>query len=127
MPIVLQVALGGALGAMARYSINVGAMRYFGPGFPYATLCVNILGSFIMGTLITYLALRGDVSQTRLLPFLVTGFLGGFTTFSAFSLDAFTLFERGKVGLAALYVGGSVGASIAALVCGVVLVRGMMT
>ena len=118
-----QVALGGAIGACLRYLSNVGAMRLFGPGFPYATMFVNIAGSFAMGVLLVFLAHKGGM---RAAPFLLTGVLGGFTTFSAFSLDAFALYERGQAGLAAAYILGSVALSILALSLGVLLTRGAL-
>ena len=118
-----QVALGGAIGASLRYLSNVAAMRLFGPGFPYATLFVNIAGSFAMGVLVVLLAHKGGM---RAAPFLMTGILGGFTTFSAFSLDAFTIYERGQTGLAAAYILGSVSLSILALSLGVLLTRGAL-
>ena len=117
---LLQVAFGGALGASARYLANVGAMRLLGPGFPWATLAVNVAGSFLMGVLVVVLAQR---DATRLAPFLMTGVLGGFTTFSAFSLDALTLWERGQAGAASAYVLGSVAASLAAIVAGMAAAR----
>lgn len=120
---LFQVALGGAVGASARYLTNVGAMRWIGPGFPYGTMMANILGSFLMGVLVVVLAQKGGM---RLAPFLMTGVLGGFTTFSAFSLDAFTLWERGEVVVAVAYVAGSVILSIIALVCGVLAMRGVL-
>jgi len=119
---LMQVALGGAIGASGRYMTNVGATRLFGHGFPYGTLVVNIIGSFAMGALIVVLA---HVSGTRFAPFLMTGVLGGFTTFSAFSLDAVTLYERGQVGLAAGYVTASVVLSLAALGLGLLAARGI--
>ena len=118
-----QVALGGAIGASLRYLSNVGAMRLFGPGFPYATMFVYIAGSFAMGVLVVLLAHKGGM---RAAPFLMTGILGGFTTFSAFSLDAFTIYERGQTGLAAAYILGSVSLSILALSLGVLLTRGAL-
>ena len=118
-----QVALGGAIGACLRYLSNVGAMRLFGPGFPYATMFVNIAGSFAMGVLLVFLAHKGGM---RFAPFLMTGILGGFTTFSAFSLDAFIIYERGQIGLAAAYILGSVALSILALTLGVLLTRGAL-
>ena len=118
-----QVALGGAIGACLRYLSNVGAMRLFGPGFPYATMFVNIAGSFAMGVLLVFLAHKGGM---RFAPFLMTGILGGFTTFSAFSLDAFIIYERGQIGLAAAYILGSVALSILALSLGVLLTRGAL-
>ncbi len=119
---LLQVALGGAIGASGRYLVNVGAMRLMGPGFPWATLTVNVLGSFAMGLLIVALA---NKDATRLAPLLMTGLLGGFTTFSAFSLDAVTLYERGQMGLAMLYVVVSVVLSLTALIAGMALARGV--
>lgn len=118
----LQVALGGAIGASLRYASNIGAMRLFGPGFPAATLFVNIAGSFLMGVLVVALAKKGG---THLAPLLMTGALGGFTTFSAFSLDAFTLFERGETTTALLYIAASVILSLAALAAGILLTRGV--
>lgn len=115
-----QVALGGAIGATLRYLSNVTAGRMFGAGFPYGTLFVNVLGSFAMGVLIVTLA---EKSATRSAPFLMTGILGGFTTFSAFSLDSFALWERGDSLLAVSYVAGSVILSLAALAAGVYLCR----
>ena len=119
---LLQVALGGALGAAARYLTFLGANRLLGPGFPWGTLAVNILGSFLMGVLVVALA---HLSANRLAPFLVTGLLGGFTTFSAFSLDALTLWERGEAGAAAAYVAGSVLLSLAAILAGLWAARGV--
>ena len=119
---LLQVALGGALGASARYMTNVAAMRLVGPGFPWATVAVNVVGSFLMGALVVVLAHKDG---TRLAPFLMTGLLGGFTTFSAFSLDALTLWERGQTALASAYVLGSVIASLAAIVAGMAAARGL--
>ena len=120
---ILQVALGGAIGAVLRYLTNVGAKQAFGPGYPYGTLIVNIVGSFLMGVLVVVLARKGG---NHLAPFLMTGVLGGFTTFSAFSLDAALLWERGEVGLAALYVGASVIFSLLAVAAGLALARGML-
>jgi len=118
-----QVALGGAIGASLRYLSNVGAMRLFGPGFPYATLFVNILGSFAMGLLVVTLAKKGG---TALAPFLMTGILGGFTTFSTFSLDTFTLWERGQPLTALAYIAASILLSLAALAAGIYLARGAL-
>ncbi|NDV02247.1 fluoride efflux transporter CrcB [Pseudoroseicyclus tamaricis] len=115
-----QVALGGALGASLRYLAGLGTLRLAGPGFPWGTLAVNILGSFAMGTLIVILA---HLSATRFAPLLMTGLLGGFTTFSAFSLDAITLFERGQPGTAALYVTASLVLSVGACAAGLLLAR----
>ena len=120
---LISVALGGALGASARYLTNVSVMRVIGPGFPLATVVVNVAGSFLMGVLVVVLARRGGMDYA---PFLMTGVLGGFTTFSAFSLDTLTLFERGEPGLAGLYVGASVGLSLAAIAVGVLLARAVL-
>ncbi|WP_413874833.1 fluoride efflux transporter CrcB [Albidovulum sp.] len=117
---LFQVAIGGALGSAARYLVNATAMRLLGPGFPWATVAVNVAGSFLMGVLVVALAHRDG---TRLAPFLMTGVLGGFTTFSAFSLDALTLWERGQPGPAAAYVLGSVAVSLAAIVAGMAAAR----
>ncbi|MGZ9810945.1 fluoride efflux transporter CrcB [Pseudoroseicyclus sp. H15] len=117
-----QVAIGGALGASCRYLVGLGTLRLMGPGFPYGTLAVNILGSFIMGGLIVVLA---ELSANRFAPFLMTGLLGGFTTFSAFSLDAITLFERGQPGTAGLYVVLSLVLSVSACVGGLLLARSL--
>ena len=121
---LMQVALGGAIGASARYLTGVAAIRLIGPGFPWATLVVNIVGSFLMGAFIVVLAHQ---SGTRWAPFLMTGLLGGFTTFSAFSLDAITLFERGQVLIAAAYVVASVVLSLTAIAAGLLMARGIYT
>ena len=117
---VLQVALGGALGASGRYLTGLAMSRLLGKGFPWGTLTVNIVGSFAMGALVVILA---NTSGNRLAPFLMTGVLGGFTTFSAFSLDVATLYERGDVAQAGLYVAASVAVSLAALFAGLSVTR----
>jgi CrcB protein len=122
MATLLQVGLGGALGAVARYLTGIAAMRLTGPGFPWATLTVNVAGSFLMGALVVILA---QYSANRLAPLLMTGVLGGFTTFSAFSLDALTLWERGQAGLAAAYVTASVVLSLAAIAAGLLAARSL--
>jgi fluoride exporter len=116
------VFLGGGLGAALRHGINLGAARWLGAGFPFGTLIVNVTGSLIMGLIAGYFAFKGDASQHWRL-FLTTGILGGYTTFSAFSLDAALLYERGEVSLAAVYVLGSVLLSIAALFAGLAMAR----
>ena len=119
-----QVALGGAIGAAARYLTGVVVVRLFGlTGFPLGVITVNIVGSFLMGAFIVYAGQRG---LTHLSPFVATGILGGFTTFSAFSLETVTLIERGQAGLAALYVGASVMCSVGALALGIWAVRGAL-
>lgn len=118
----LLVFLGGGLGSAARYAATSAVGRAAGQAFPWGTLFVNVAGSLAMGIVIAWLARRsGGDATLRLL--LATGFLGGFTTFSAFSLDAVSLYERGAVGSAALYVLASVAASIAALFGGLWLAR----
>ncbi|MFN3656874.1 MAG: fluoride efflux transporter CrcB [Pseudolabrys sp.] len=120
----LIVFLGGGIGAALRHGVNLGAARLFGTAFPYGTLTVNVVGSLAMGLLAAYFAFKGDATQHWRL-FLTTGVLGGFTTFSAFSLDAALLYERGAVGLAALYVLISVALSIGGLFAGLAMVRGL--
>lgn len=120
---IIQVAIGGAIGAVGRYLTGVAAVRVMGHGYPWGTLTVNIVGSFLMGVLIVFLMTKdGDL---RIAPLLMTGMLGGFTTFSAFSLDALTIFERGQVGQAALYVIASVVLSLLAIFLGVMIARGI--
>lgn len=118
----LLVFIGGGLGASLRHAINVGCARACGLNFPYGTFVINITGSLVMGIIAGYLALKGEASQPWRL-FVMTGILGGYTTFSAFSLDAVTLYQRGEMGLALFYVLGSVVLSIAGLVVGLTLVR----
>lgn len=118
----LLVFLGGGLGASLRHAVNVGCARACGLDFPYGTFVINITGSLVMGLIAGYLAFKGEASQPWRL-FIMTGVLGGYTTFSAFSLDAVLLYERGQLGLAAFYAVGSVGLSIAGLVGGLALVR----
>ena len=119
-----QVALGGAIGASGRYLTGVAAIRIMGHGFPWGTLAVNIIGSFLMGALVVVLA---HTNMTRLAPFLMTGVLGGFTTFSAFSLDAITLYERGEVMVATGYVAASVALSLAGIALGLMVTRGVLS
>jgi len=120
----LIVALGGAVGASLRHLTSLMTLRWFGPGFPWGTLTVNIVGSFVMGVFIELLARKFDSSQElRLL--VATGIMGGFTTFSAFSLDVAVMWERGATLTAAGYVLASVALSILALFAGLALVRGL--
>jgi CrcB protein len=116
------VFIGGGLGSTLRHFINVVSTRSLGTAFPYHTFIINITGSTVMGLIAGYLAFKGDASQPWRL-FLMTGILGGYTTFSAFSLDAALLYERGAIGLALFYVLGSVVFSIAGLFAGLALVR----
>ena len=124
MPVTLTViAIGGALGAVLRYLSVTAALRLLGPGFPYGTLFVNVAGSLIMG--FAAAALLERVGNDRMDLFLMTGVLGGFTTFSAFSLEALYLIERGRVAASVVYIGGSVGLSIFALMIGLWAGRAM--
>lgn len=123
MRLFLLAVAGGALGSGARYLVNVGAAKWLGVAFPWATLIVNIAGSFAMGLLVEYVVLRHNGSP-ELRTFLATGILGGFTTFSAFSLDVATLWNRGDLALAAVYIVVSVAVSIAALYGGIAIARG---
>ena len=116
----LIVFLGAGIGGALRHGVNVGAARLFGYGFPFGTLIVNIAGSFAMGLFAGYFAFRPGIAQHMRL-FLTTGVLGGFTTFSAFSLDTALLVERHAYGLAAAYVAISVVASLAALFAGMAI------
>lgn len=118
----LIVFLGGGFGAALRHGVNVGAARLLGTAFPWGTLTVNIVGSFVMGLLAAWFAFEASPSQHWRL-FLTTGILGGFTTFSTFSLDAILLTERGELGVAAIYVVISVAAALAGLVGGLAIVR----
>lgn len=121
----LLVFLGGGIGAALRHGVNAGVFRLFGPSFPLSTLLVNVTGSLVMGLLAGGFALKGDPTPGWRL-FLTTGILGGYTTFSAFSLDAVLLYERGAPALAALYVCASVAVSIGALLAGLWLVRTLL-
>ena len=118
----LLVFVGGGLGATLRHFVNMVCARAFGTGFPWGTFIINITGSTVMGLVAGYLAFKGEASQPWRL-FVMTGILGGYTTFSAFSLDAALLYQRGELASAALYVVGSVVLSIAGLFAGLALVR----
>jgi CrcB protein len=122
MPTILWVALGGAIGSAARYGVNVWSGRLLGAEFPWHTFIVNVVGCFVMGVLVELMALKLNVgNDTR--AFLTTGILGGFTTFSAFSLDFAVLVERKSYGAAAVYGAGSVVLSLIAVFAGLSLVR----
>jgi len=123
--ILLSVAAGGAIGATLRWAVVRWAGHVLGMGFPYGTLIVNVLGSLVMGVAAVAMMERFPGSWGRYSPFLMTGVLGGFTTFSAFSLDALFLIERGRNLAAAAYIGGSVALSIAGLWAGLALARGV--
>ncbi len=123
--IVAAVAAGGAIGSAARYILSVIIQRLFGTGFPWWTLSVNVIGSFFMGVIVSSIALRWSVGQT-VQAFLTVGILGGFTTFSAFSLDVATLVERNATAAAGGYIAGSVILSIAALFAGMAVTRAVL-
>jgi CrcB protein len=118
----LIVFLGGGVGAALRHGVNVAAARLLGTAFPYATTIENVSGSLLMGLLAGYFAFRGGISQHWQL-LLTTGILGGYTTFSTFSLDTALLYERGALGLAAFYVIVSVLLSIGGLFAGLWFMR----
>jgi CrcB protein len=124
-PAVL-IFVGGGLGAVARYGLTLAAARAFGTGFPWGTFGINIAGSLAMGLAAGFLLSRGMPpawEHARL--FLTTGILGGFTTFSAFSLDTIVLWEDGRLAVLAFYVVGSVAFSIGALFIGYSLTKGL--
>ncbi len=118
----LIVFLGAGIGGALRHGVNAASLRLFGGGFPVGTLAVNVAGSLLMGLIAGYFAFRGDAPQGWRL-FMTTGILGGFTTFSAFSLDAALLYERGALGQAALYVLGSVALSLIGIALGLAIIR----
>jgi CrcB protein len=120
--LILAVALGGALGSVGRYLSVILVTRLFGHGFPAGTVAVNIVGSLAMGLLVEALALKWQVGP-EVKAFITVGLLGGFTTFSTFSLDIVTLFQRGTPGVAAFYLAGSVIVGVMALVAGMALGR----
>ncbi|MDK4738452.1 fluoride efflux transporter CrcB [Rhizobium sp. CNPSo 3464] len=118
----LIVFLGAGLGGAFRLGVNQATIRLFGLGFPFGTLAVNVVGSLIMGLLTEYFVLRSGLPQEFRL-FLTTGILGGFTTFSTFSLDAVALWERGQWAISLIYVALSVALSLGALVAGLMIIR----
>ena len=120
------VFLGAGFGGAARHAVNISCARWCGVEFPWGTLTVNVAGSFAMGALVGWLAFKaGEGWSQHARLFLATGVLGGFTTFSAFSLDAIALWERGEALSAATYVGASVVLSILALAGALILVRSL--
>ncbi|MBV1705267.1 MAG: fluoride efflux transporter CrcB [Hyphomicrobiales bacterium] len=122
----LIVFFGAGIGGVARLGVNVACGRWCSPSFPWATLVINVVGSTIMGLIAGWFAFRGAHPWTvngKL--FAMTGILGGFTTFSAFSLDTATLWERGQAWLAALYVAGSVGGALAGIFLGLGFMRSL--
>jgi CrcB protein len=121
---VLFVALGGALGATLRYFAVHLATRTLGPAFPYGTLSVNVIGSLMMGIAAAWFLMRGQGAPSSTALFIMTGVLGGFTTFSAFSL---LLMEQGRMPAAAAYIGLSVALSVGALFAGITLARSVLS
>jgi CrcB protein len=122
MQLILAIAVGGAIGAVTRHLFSAEVMRLIGGDFPWGILLVNILGSLIMGVLAELFALKWGASL-EMRAFLTVGILGGFTTFSTFSLDTALLIERGQILSAGLYVLASVAGSVGALFLGLYLVR----
>jgi CrcB protein len=124
---LLLVMLGGGLGAGGRHLVSLATLRLFGPGFPVGTLTVNVVGSLAMGLFIGWLVRHETGNLQSLRYFVATGFLGGFTTFSAFSLDTSVLWERGDTHLALVYVLASVALSILAVFAGLMIMRQVAT
>ncbi|MEM7239193.1 MAG: fluoride efflux transporter CrcB [Pseudomonadota bacterium] len=122
---IAMVAAGGAVGSSLRFLVGHWTLRAFGSGYPWGTLMVNVAGSFAMGVIAIVLLERFPGSFARWSPFIMTGVLGGFTTFSAFSLDALLLIERGKIGLALSYIAASVILSLAGLWAGFTFTRAL--
>src|SRR4051794_18173652 len=118
------VMIGGAIGALLRYEVTRAALHRLDPGFPWGTLIVNLAGGLLMGALAGYMFGRTPPNQ-QLWMFAAVGLLGGFTTFSAFSFDAFAMLEQGRMGIAATYVGGSVAGSVGLLFIGYWLARAL--
>ncbi|MEM1275926.1 MAG: fluoride efflux transporter CrcB [Pseudomonadota bacterium] len=119
------VAAGGAIGSGLRFLVGHWSLKLLGPGFPWGTMAVNVIGSFAMGVIAIVLLERVPGGFAKWSPFIMTGILGGFTTFSAFSLDALLLIEKGKAGLALGYIAASVCLSIGALWAGFTLTRAL--
>jgi len=122
---IILVAIGGAIGSVARYLTGLLTLRLFGPNFPWGTLAVNVIGSLAIGVFAELIARRFGASQDLRL-FIITGILGGFTTFSAFSLDAAVLLERGAVLSAVAYVAASMLVSLFAVFAGLALMRALL-
>src|SRR4051812_5618142 len=125
MKMLLAVAVGGAFGSVARHVLAARIAAWLGQGFPWGIFVVNVLGGFVMGALVETMALRWSLSA-EWRAFLTVGMLGGFTTFSSFSLDTVLLMQRGDYALAAAYVVGSVALSVGALFGAMLLVRAVL-
>ena len=123
--LILAVAVGGALAAVARYLVAIGSGKLFGTDFPWGTLIINVTGSFLIGALVGLFAAKWDVSQTTRV-FLTVGICGGYTTFSTFSLDAYYLIERGQSFASSAYMIASVALSVGALIAALRLVRALL-
>jgi CrcB protein len=121
----LIVFLGAGIGGAMRHGVNLAALRLVGAGFPWGTLAINIAGSFVMGLVAEYFALKSGLPQQWRL-FLTTGILGGFTTFSAFSLETALLYERGELLAAGLYMLGSAVLAVAGLFAGLYVIRSIV-
>jgi CrcB protein len=121
----LIVFLGAGIGGALRHGVNVAALRLVGAGFPWGTLAINVAGSFAMGVIAEYFALKSGLPQHWRL-FLTTGVLGGFTTFSAFSLETALLYERGEILAAGLYMLGSAVLAVAGLFAGLAVIRALV-
>ena len=126
MKLILAIAMGGAVGAVGRYYVGAYAFKWLSAGFPFGTLIVNVLGSFLMGLLVTLMTLKWNVGN-ELRLFLTVGLLGGFTTFSTFSLDFVMLFERGDVLIAVGYAVASVALALVSVFGGIYLMRILLT
>ena len=124
MNVILQIALGGALGAVLRFAAVQAMVRVFSVGSPLGTIFVNLLGSFLMGFVAVWMLER--IGDAKAAPFMMVGVLGGFTTFSTFSLDAISLWEQGRQTFAMVYVTGSVVGAIFALMAGVMIMRAIL-
>ncbi len=126
MNTMVMIFIGAGIGGVLRNAVNLLAMRLFGLQFPVGTMFINIVGSLVIGLVAGWLAFRAEWAwsyHTR--AFVITGILGGFTTFSSFSLDAAMLVERGEMGLAALYVVGSVGLALVGVFAGLAIMRAL--
>jgi CrcB protein len=122
--LILAVAIGGAIGSVARYLVGIGSGKLFGIGFPWGTLVINVTGSFLIGAFVGLFATKWDLPQVARV-FLTVGICGGYTTFSTFSLDAWYLIERGQMAASTAYVLGSVVLSVAAFFAALHLIRAL--
>ncbi|WAC26714.1 fluoride efflux transporter CrcB [Ancylobacter sp. SL191] len=123
---MVMIFIGAGIGGVLRNAVNMLAMRLFGMHFPIGTMAINIVGSFAIGLVAGWLTFRAEWAWSyHARVFIITGMLGGFTTFSSFSLDTALLMERGEMGLAALYVGGSVALSLVAVFGGLAIMRAL--